>query len=359
MNRNQFIAYMDQPDKLSGNDGVSLAELVKNFPYFQTAHLLYAKSLHNQNSIHYNNQLKITATYATDRRVLYHLITQKTVVERKEEIAIVESSEPIIKIENKQIEESTAQLAKDEVKIPETIQTVDKAQEIELKPELVEILKEEIFDEELQQEYLTQAAITKSELDYSTLLETNQETVKSDFVLNTSPESLIEQKPELLSAENKKNEDLIEYTQSSAEGFIAGFDSSQTHTFVEWLKHLSSIDSAKSITGADTAKSQENVITIGSASSATSLIDKFLKEEPKLSKPKAEFYNPVNMAKQSVADDITFVSETLAKIFVIQGNYTKALQAYENLRLKYPEKRLYFAAQIKNLRKLINQSNQH
>jgi len=85
------------------------------------------------------------------------------------------------------------------------------------------------------------------------------------------------------------------------------------------------------------------------------LIDKFIREEPKITRPKAEFYSPVNMAKQSVADDITFVSETLAKIYVLQGNYVKALHAYENLRLKYPEKRLYFASQIKNLRKLINQ----
>jgi hypothetical protein len=88
---------------------------------------------------------------------------------------------------------------------------------------------------------------------------------------------------------------------------------------------------------------------------AFDLIDKFIKEEPKMTRPKTEFFSPVNMAKQSVADDITFVSETLAKIYVLQGNYAKALNAYENLRLKYPEKRLYFATQIKNLRKLINQ----
>jgi hypothetical protein len=63
------------------------------------------------------------------------------------------------------------------------------------------------------------------------------------------------------------------------------------------------------------------------------------------------------MAKQSVAEDISFVSETLAKIYELQGNYSKALAAYESLRLKYPEKRLYFATQIKNLKKLINQNN--
>ena len=83
-----------------------------------------------------------------------------------------------------------------------------------------------------------------------------------------------------------------------------------------------------------------------------------IKDEPKLSPQKTAFYSPVNMAKQSVAEDITFVSETLAKIYVLQGNYAKAIKAYENLRLKYPEKRLYFASQIKNLRKLINQRKQ-
>ena len=87
--------------------------------------------------------------------------------------------------------------------------------------------------------------------------------------------------------------------------------------------------------------------------SAFELIDKFIKDEPRINPVKTEFFSPVNMAKQSVAEDITFVSETLAKIYVLQGNYAKAIQAYESLRLKYPEKRLYFASQIKNLRKLI------
>jgi hypothetical protein len=82
MNKAQFISYMENPDTLSGNDGMMLSQLVKDFPFFQTAHLLYAKSLHNQNSIHYNNQLKVTAAYATDRKVLHRLRKMKNLRKR-------------------------------------------------------------------------------------------------------------------------------------------------------------------------------------------------------------------------------------------------------------------------------------
>src|SRR4051812_7600901 len=90
MNRVQFISYLDHPDKLSGEDSRLLTGLLKNFPYFQTAHLLLAKSLHNQNSIDYNNQLKITAAYATDRKVLHQFIT-KTVVPKEEKPVVAET----------------------------------------------------------------------------------------------------------------------------------------------------------------------------------------------------------------------------------------------------------------------------
>ena len=81
MNKAQFISFVETPEKMTGTDSVLLGDLIKNFPYFQTAQLLYAKSLHNTNSIHYNNQLRITAVYATDRKVLYRLITKQTIIE--------------------------------------------------------------------------------------------------------------------------------------------------------------------------------------------------------------------------------------------------------------------------------------
>ncbi len=49
-----------------------------------------------------------------------------------------------------------------------------------------------------------------------------------------------------------------------------------------------------------------------------------------------------------------FVTETLAKIYLKQGMYKQAILAYEKLSLKYPEKNIYFAAQIEEVKKLMN-----
>lgn len=47
------------------------------------------------------------------------------------------------------------------------------------------------------------------------------------------------------------------------------------------------------------------------------------------------------------------LTETLARIYVKQKRYDKALQIIRNLSLKYPEKNIYFADQIRFLEKLI------
>ena len=85
--------------------------------------------------------------------------------------------------------------------------------------------------------------------------------------------------------------------------------------------------------------------------SKSALIDRFIREEPRLSPPKREFFNPVDMAKLSSVDKDDMVSETLARIFVQQGDIPKAIKIYERLCLNFPEKSSYFAAQIENLRR--------
>ena len=79
------------------------------------------------------------------------------------------------------------------------------------------------------------------------------------------------------------------------------------------------------------------------------LIDKFITENPSISRPKAEFYNPISAAQNSIIDQENIVSETLAKIYEQQNYFEKAISIYKKLGLKYPEKSRYFAAQIERL----------
>ena len=52
-----------------------------------------------------------------------------------------------------------------------------------------------------------------------------------------------------------------------------------------------------------------------------------------------------------ITDDEYFMTETLAKLYLKQKNYEKAIKSYKILILKFPEKNSYFANQIKKIKK--------
>jgi hypothetical protein len=81
-----------------------------------------------------------------------------------------------------------------------------------------------------------------------------------------------------------------------------------------------------------------------------SILEKFIRENPSIARPKSEFYNPVNMAKQSAESDSELVSETLAAIYLRQGLHKKAIGMYEKLGLLYPDKLAYFAGLIQKVK---------
>jgi hypothetical protein len=61
----------------------------------------------------------------------------------------------------------------------------------------------------------------------------------------------------------------------------------------------------------------------------------------------------VKMSEKSSLDD-SYFTETLARVYISQKRYDKALEIIRTLSLKYPEKNVYFADQIRYLEKIIN-----
>ena len=89
-----------------------------------------------------------------------------------------------------------------------------------------------------------------------------------------------------------------------------------------------------------------------------SLIDKFISEEGgKITlQEKPEYLTPTSDDSTKVADEGYFTA-TLARIYVKQGRYSKALEIIKRLNLNYPKKSAYFADQIRFLEKLIINNN--
>ena len=87
-----------------------------------------------------------------------------------------------------------------------------------------------------------------------------------------------------------------------------------------------------------------------------SLIDNFLNQDgAKIQlQDKPEYKPEVETPKDTPADgEESYFTETLAKIYIKQGRYSKALEIIQRLNLNYPKKNAYFADQIRFLKKLI------
>ena len=89
-------------------------------------------------------------------------------------------------------------------------------------------------------------------------------------------------------------------------------------------------------------------------------IDNFLEksEEQPLIASMTEEEEDETEKNEPESEEESYFTETLAKIYVKQQRYSKALEIITRLNLKYPEKNAYFADQIRFLEKLIINSKQ-
>ena len=84
------------------------------------------------------------------------------------------------------------------------------------------------------------------------------------------------------------------------------------------------------------------------------LIEKFLKEEPRIQMKKDLPEEQDDLSASSTAEDPQLATETLALVYLKQGKKEEALDVYEKLCLKFPEKSSYFAKKILDIKNEIN-----
>lgn len=299
------------PETCSSDDSGNFKELIDLYPYASTFSILYLKSLSNSRDIRLDNELEKFAFRINDRSVLYKLIHSQPT----ELILAEEQAEEIISEERK--EESIDTI----VKIEEG-EIEDISEPIESEPEeIVDIQETETIEEEEQ-------VVEQDELD---------KLITSAALASTFVEKELESLPEIKKEveitqkiEEEEKTETIQVTISVKENSI---ESNSPKSFTDWLK--------------------------ASPNSIQPEIEEELEEKRKpeyytFEKPKKEFFSPSKKAKESLDENKMPVSETLAKIFALQGNFSKAIYVYEQLILIFPEKKPFFATQIKNLKKKLN-----
>lgn len=127
------------------------------------------------------------------------------------------------------------------------------------------------------------------------------------------------------------------------------FTLTERHSFQEWLQ----LTKISPIVRENEEKSIQND---SEKQKKLEIIDKFIEANPKIAPVKENTKTPANISK-SIEEPTHLMTETLAKVYLEQKKYTKAIQAYEILILKYPEKSSFFADRINEIKNLQQNNN--
>jgi len=319
MNVSSYNYLLNQPEEINDIQTVALEKVLDEFPYFQSARALRLKGLYNQNSYKYNFALKIAAAHTTDRSVLFDFIT----------------SESFIAIQRKTYEKKIEEL----LNITVVDSKIVKKEEIPVaKSPLEHSILTSIKEANANTPQNNSLFIDRLEIDK------NVEQSILDSIKEATPTTIIV-------------EETVEAEKKLEIGKPIDFSKSETHSFHQWLQ----ISRMQPILR-ESPKEEVKSVTIEPApiidedkKKKAELIDKFIETSPKIPpiKPGVVFTPNLDLNKE---DNSYLMTETLAKVYLEQKKYQKAIQAYEILILKYPEKSSFFADRIKDIR-IIQQNN--
>ncbi len=205
-------------------------------------------------------------------------------------------------------------------------------------------------------EIITQEAFNKSKKTDKTIEGFPiDETVNSSVELNdiaTSKQTDVEaQYTDETSDEEHKVSETQEASLSSIElGKPLEFNKNDRYSFEEWLQL-----STKKSFDIKTKKEETNTSEKNKKEAKMAQINTFIATNPKISPPLPST-KKITIKDAEKINKEALMTETLARVYLEQKKYKKALQAYKILSLKYPEKNSFFATQIKVIQKLIKEN---
>ncbi len=295
MNVTDFIHILQNSNTiLSPKQTRELEDIIEEYPYFQVARALHLKGLKNLDSYKYNNALKTTAAFTTDRDVLFDYITSKEFIQNniadtiagrgsklEDQKAISEEIEP-----NPNAESMMGEA--EELALPQNIKDAE------------QILNPELFKSKMPEE------------------------------------------PTLPAQEKPKAETDLQL------GKPIPFTKKEKHSFTEWLQLTSKTEEVET---------EENVMEELERKKKFELLDRFIQKNPKIV-PHENIKPKVNIKESTKFDKNELMTETLAKVYLEQKKYKKAIQAFKILSLKYPEKSGFFADQIQAVKNLQNEKEE-
>ena len=313
MNTDEFISLLQNPKEVSKIHTSELKDIVDKYPFFQSARALYLKGLKQNESLRYNQELKTTAAHTTDRSILFDFITSEEFNQNDISEIIKKNSESLKDIEVNDLEDISVNKS---VAIDEALKEQIKSTEGVLDPQL--------FQQKIRTSDIAQL--------------TSEEKAPIEQVILDVDTKHIEKTPE----------------ETLQIGKPLEFDKNEKHSFSEWLKiaNFKPIDRSQDekMTKIEAPSEEISQKTEQPLEQKYPIIDKFLSANPKIV-PSKEVTRKEPQLVQEVPHD-GLMTETLARIYLEQNNYTKAIQSYKILSLKYPEKSGLFADQIKAVEKL-------
>ena len=189
LNKKQIKELIGNPEEISADEVKKLASLIKDYPYFQTARLLYSKGLQNAESVDFDASLQLTATYAADRKKLYVLLYgENTETFVHSESVEVKPQEPVAEPVSPTNEEKTEPVSETPMEEEPVVQQVEEVQQVaeETKPESVPTETAAVEEPTVQQVEEVQQVTEGFAKEIKTEVEENVESAQSVEVKNST-----------------------------------------------------------------------------------------------------------------------------------------------------------------------------